>query len=94
VRLVNKQAVDANVIETRRTASTELMHESKRGFPPGSHPVLSDLRNIERQRVSTAAHADATGILVMLVVFVFLRRAATTIARSHRLHNAIDGPAR
>ena len=78
--VINKQA-DSNVIETVDRIY-ELIPEIKRWIPAGIDiSVLSD-----RTRTIRASVHDmqltllATVVLVMLVVFVFLRRAAATVA--------------
>jgi multidrug efflux pump len=78
--VINKQA-DSNVIETVDRIY-ELIPEIKRWIPAGIDiSVLSD-----RTRTIRASVHDmqltllATIVLVMLVVFVFLRRAAATVA--------------
>jgi multidrug efflux pump len=78
--VINKQS-NSNVIETVDRIKT-LLPEIKRWVPPGIDiSILSD-----RTQTIRASVADmqltlaATIVLVMLVVFVFLRRAAATIA--------------
>src|SRR5262249_58427731 len=78
--VINKQA-NSNVIETVDRIY-ELLPEIKRWISPGIDiSVLSD----RTQTIRASVHdmqltLMATIALVMLVVFVFLRRAATTIA--------------
>jgi multidrug efflux pump len=73
--VINKQA-NSNVIET----STHLRAAARaQALDPGRHRHLGALRPHQyhpRQRVRHAAHAARHCRLVMLVVFVFLRRAA------------------
>jgi hydrophobe/amphiphile efflux-1 (HAE1) family protein len=78
--VINKQST-ANVIETVDRIY-ELLPEIKRWISPGIDiSVLSDrTRTIRASVFDMQLTLIATVILVMLVVFVFLRRAATTIA--------------
>jgi hydrophobe/amphiphile efflux-1 (HAE1) family protein len=78
--VINKQST-ANVIETVDRIY-ELLPEIKRWISPGIDiSVLSDrTRTIRASVFDMQLTLIATIILVMLVVFVFLRRAATTIA--------------
>ena len=78
--VINKQA-DANVIETVDRIY-ELLPEIKRWIPAGIEiSVLSDrTRTIRASVLDMQLTLLATVVLVMLVVFVFLRRAAATIA--------------
>jgi multidrug efflux pump len=78
--VISKQA-DANVIETVDRIY-ELLPEIKRWISPGIEiSVLSDrTKTIRASVLDMQLTLIATIILVMLVVFVFLRRAAATIA--------------
>src|SRR5436309_2534277 len=78
--VINKQA-NSNVIETVDRIYA-LLPELKRWIPAGVDiSVLSDrTRTIRASVFDMQLTLIATVILVMLVVFVFLRRAATTIA--------------
>jgi hydrophobe/amphiphile efflux-1 (HAE1) family protein len=78
--VINKQST-ANVIETVDRIY-ELLPEIKRWISPGIDiSVLSDrTRTIRASVFDMQLTLIATVILVMLVVFVFLRRAATTVA--------------
>lgn len=78
--VVNKQST-ANVIETVDRIY-ELLPEIKRWISPGIDiTVMSDrTRTIRASVFDMQLTLIATVILVMLVVFVFLRRAATTVA--------------
>jgi hydrophobe/amphiphile efflux-1 (HAE1) family protein len=78
--VINKQST-ANVIETVDRIY-ELLPEIKRWISPGIDiSVLSDrTRTIRASVFDMQLTLIATVILVMLVVFVFLRRTATTIA--------------
>jgi hydrophobe/amphiphile efflux-1 (HAE1) family protein len=78
--VINKQST-ANVIETVDRIY-ELLPEIKRWISPGIDiSVLSDrTRTIRASVFDMQLTLLATVILVMLVVFVFLRRAATTVA--------------
>src|SRR5436190_698917 len=78
--VINKQST-ANVIETVDRIY-ELLPEIKRWISPGIDiTVMSDRTSTIRASVfDMQLTLIATVILVMLVVFVFLRRAATTVA--------------
>jgi hydrophobe/amphiphile efflux-1 (HAE1) family protein len=78
--IINKQS-NANVIETVDRIY-QLLPEIKRWISPGIDiTVMSDRTSTIRASVlDMQLTLIATVILVMLVVFVFLRRAATTIA--------------
>src|SRR5947208_5528939 len=89
--VINKQA-NSNVIETVDRIYA-LLPELKRWIPAGVDiSVLSDrTRTIRASVFDMQLTLIATVILVMLVVFVFLRRAATTIAAGVTVPLALAG---
>src|SRR5262249_44205962 len=89
--VINKQA-NSNVIETVDRIR-ELIPEIKRWIPPGIDiSVLSDRTQTIRASVrDMQLTLVATIILVMLVVFLFLRRAAATIAAGVTLPLSLAG---
>src|SRR5499427_4361562 len=89
--VINKQST-ANVIETVDRIY-ELLPEIKRWISPAIDiTVMSDrTRTIRASVFDMQLTLIATVILVMLVVFVFLRRAATTIAAGITVPLALAG---
>src|SRR5262252_530100 len=89
--VINKQA-NSNVIETIDRIYA-LLPELKRWIPAGVEiSVLSDrTRTIRASVFDMQLTLIATVLLVMLVVFVFLRRAATTIAAGITVPLALAG---
>src|SRR3954466_3958227 len=89
--VINKQA-NSNVIETVDRIY-ELLPELKRWIPAGVDiSVLSDRTNTIRASVfDMQLTLLATVVLVMLVVFLFLRRAAATIAAGITVPLALAG---
>ncbi len=89
--VINKQA-NSNVIETVDRIYA-LLPEIKRWIPAGIDiSVLSDRTQTIRASVfDMQLTLVATVVLVMLVVFVFLRRAATTIAAGVTVPLALAG---
>ncbi|MBV8290149.1 MAG: efflux RND transporter permease subunit, partial [Hyphomicrobiales bacterium] len=89
--VINKQA-NSNVIETVDRIYA-LLPEIKRWIPAGVDiSVLSDrTRTIRASVFDMQLTLVATVVLVMLVVFVFLRRAATTIAAGVTVPLALAG---
>src|SRR2546421_2006137 len=86
------KAVDANVIETVERIR-EIIPDIKRWIPAGVEiSVLSDRTSVIRSSVhDMQLTLCATVTLVMLVVFVFLRRTAATIAAGITVPLALAG---
>jgi len=92
VLLMITKAVDANVIETVGRIR-EIIPDIKRWIPAGVEiSVLSDRTSTIRSSIADMQFTlIATVALVMLVVFMFLRRAAATIAAGITVPLALGG---